>query len=395
MPESDTSRLVATSRSVKPSCLRHAGGRRRRRSRRVHDLLQADVDGAGDRGDAAHQVRGDLEVLRVAADDLHVDRRRQPEVQDLRRRCRPAGRRTRDRGSARAGSCAGGRRIRASGRDAPDSSATRISPSAAETIEASLNARLMPPPGMPMLSMHDLDLVGRDRLADHRLDLRETALRSPRCGCRRGSGRAGGTARRRRWGRSPCRAAGRCRATPPSGPQGNPESPINEGTLCPKGANTFQLAVNPHRVTQVLYRAPYSDHWETQAARLGDGPIAQRVKEARDADFTERNETGRLLNSVRNIGHARRRDARQRGELPDQEAVRRRAGRGLDREPGADMTQRLGARSGRLVRPRRGHQLPAGPGQQRLHPDHGLEHGGGPPGRLPLADEGARRRARR
>src|SRR5215813_10418598 len=36
----------------------------------------------------------------------------------------------------------------------------------------------------------------------------------------------------------------------------NPESPINEGTLFPKGANAFQLAVNPHRVTQVLYRAP-------------------------------------------------------------------------------------------------------------------------------------------
>jgi formate dehydrogenase major subunit len=48
--------------------------------------------------------------------------------------------------------------------------------------------------------------------------------------------------------------------------EGNPESPINEGTLCPKGANAFQLAVNPHRVTQVLYRAPFSDngrrsHW--------------------------------------------------------------------------------------------------------------------------------------
>src|ERR1700752_490796 len=40
--------------------------------------------------------------------------------------------------------------------------------------------------------------------------------------------------------------------------EGNPESPINEGTLCPKGANAFQLAVNPHRVTHVLYRAPYS-----------------------------------------------------------------------------------------------------------------------------------------
>src|SRR5881392_3890587 len=44
--------------------------------------------------------------------------------------------------------------------------------------------------------------------------------------------------------------------------EGNPDSPINEGTLCPKGANTYQYVVNPNRVTTVLYRAPYADHWE-------------------------------------------------------------------------------------------------------------------------------------
>src|SRR5947209_2143013 len=43
--------------------------------------------------------------------------------------------------------------------------------------------------------------------------------------------------------------------------EGDPRSPINEGTLCPKGADAFQLAVNPHRVTHVMYRASFSDHW--------------------------------------------------------------------------------------------------------------------------------------
>src|SRR5690606_9986794 len=38
--------------------------------------------------------------------------------------------------------------------------------------------------------------------------------------------------------------------------EGHPESPINEGTLCPKGANLFQLHHNPHRVKHVLWRAP-------------------------------------------------------------------------------------------------------------------------------------------
>src|SRR5882757_2206596 len=70
--------------------------------------------------------------------------------------------------------------------------------------------------------------------------------------------------------------------------EGNPESPINEGTLCPKGANTFQLSVNPHRVTQVLYRAPYSNHWETKTLDWALDRIAQRVKAARDADFVTR-----------------------------------------------------------------------------------------------------------
>jgi formate dehydrogenase major subunit len=84
--------------------------------------------------------------------------------------------------------------------------------------------------------------------------------------------------------------------------EGNPASPINEGTLCPKGADAFQLTVNPHRVTRVLYRAPYSDHWETRSLEWALDQIAKRVKTTRDNDFTVRDENGCLLNSVRTIG---------------------------------------------------------------------------------------------
>jgi formate dehydrogenase major subunit len=84
--------------------------------------------------------------------------------------------------------------------------------------------------------------------------------------------------------------------------EGNSNSPINEGTLCPKGADAFQLAVNPHRVTNVLYRAPYSDRWETKSLDWALDQIAHRLKDARDADFTTRDEHGRLLNSVRSVG---------------------------------------------------------------------------------------------
>ena len=44
--------------------------------------------------------------------------------------------------------------------------------------------------------------------------------------------------------------------------QGHPDSPINQGTLCPKGAATYQFVNNDQRWTKVKYRAPGSDHWE-------------------------------------------------------------------------------------------------------------------------------------
>ena len=84
--------------------------------------------------------------------------------------------------------------------------------------------------------------------------------------------------------------------------EGNPESPINEGTLCPKGANAFQLAVNPHRVTDVLYRATYSDRWEKKSLDWALDTIACRVKTARDAEFAARADDDRRDNAVRTIG---------------------------------------------------------------------------------------------
>src|SRR4051812_35227687 len=44
--------------------------------------------------------------------------------------------------------------------------------------------------------------------------------------------------------------------------EGDPASPINQARQCPKGANVFELTGNPHRITTVKYRAPYSTQWE-------------------------------------------------------------------------------------------------------------------------------------
>ena len=83
--------------------------------------------------------------------------------------------------------------------------------------------------------------------------------------------------------------------------EGNPDSPINRGTLCPKGAATFQYTVNSSRLTQVLYRAPYSDHWEIKSLEWALEQIAQRVKETRDETFVERLPDGREVNHTLGI----------------------------------------------------------------------------------------------
>ena len=68
--------------------------------------------------------------------------------------------------------------------------------------------------------------------------------------------------------------------------EGNPESPISRGTLCPKGAATYQLAVNPLRVTQVWYRPPGATEWDkTKTLDWAMNRIAELTQKTRDATF--------------------------------------------------------------------------------------------------------------
>jgi len=69
--------------------------------------------------------------------------------------------------------------------------------------------------------------------------------------------------------------------------QGNPDSPINQGTLCPKGAATFQLVNNDLRMTKIKYRAPGSDRWEDKPLDWAMDRIAELTKKTRDANFNE------------------------------------------------------------------------------------------------------------
>jgi formate dehydrogenase major subunit len=69
--------------------------------------------------------------------------------------------------------------------------------------------------------------------------------------------------------------------------EGNPDSPINGGTLCPKGSAAFQLAVNPNRLTKALYRRPRGTAWDEVPLEWAMDRIAERMKATRDAHFAE------------------------------------------------------------------------------------------------------------
>ena len=64
--------------------------------------------------------------------------------------------------------------------------------------------------------------------------------------------------------------------------EGNPDSPISRGTLCPKGSATYQLAVNPNRLTKVKYRAPFATEWEEKPLDWAMDRIADLMKATRD-----------------------------------------------------------------------------------------------------------------
>ena len=85
--------------------------------------------------------------------------------------------------------------------------------------------------------------------------------------------------------------------------EGDPDHPINQGTLCAKGAALYQLTVNENRATKPLYRAPYSETWKEISWDEALSEIAKRVKKSRDASFTHRNATGQVVNRTNGIAH--------------------------------------------------------------------------------------------
>jgi formate dehydrogenase major subunit len=69
--------------------------------------------------------------------------------------------------------------------------------------------------------------------------------------------------------------------------EGDPDSPISEGCLCPKGAATMQLVTGDHRTREVLYRRPGGTRWETLPLEAAMDMVADRVQTARDGHWQE------------------------------------------------------------------------------------------------------------
>lgn len=84
--------------------------------------------------------------------------------------------------------------------------------------------------------------------------------------------------------------------------EGDPRSPVNQGTLCPKGASTLGVLLSPERINSVLYRAPYAAEWEVKPLDWAMDRIAALTKQVRDETFVERLPDGRVVNHTIGLG---------------------------------------------------------------------------------------------
>jgi formate dehydrogenase major subunit len=84
--------------------------------------------------------------------------------------------------------------------------------------------------------------------------------------------------------------------------EGDPDHPINRGTLCPKGASLEQDILNDRRLLKPQVRRPGSDHWEDISWDAAIAEIARKVKDTRDQTFVEQDGSGKTVNRCEGIG---------------------------------------------------------------------------------------------
>jgi formate dehydrogenase major subunit len=85
--------------------------------------------------------------------------------------------------------------------------------------------------------------------------------------------------------------------------EGNPDSPISRGRLCPKGSASKQLVTGPQREQKVLYRAPYATEWSELELDTAMDMVADRVLDARAKGWQENDDQGNRLRRTMGIAH--------------------------------------------------------------------------------------------
>jgi formate dehydrogenase major subunit len=86
--------------------------------------------------------------------------------------------------------------------------------------------------------------------------------------------------------------------------EGDPDSPVNEGTLCPKGSSAMELAVSRRRLQHPLYRAPGAREWKRVSWEFVLDKLARHIKASRDGTFVARDEEGNVVNRTEGIAFA-------------------------------------------------------------------------------------------
>ena len=85
--------------------------------------------------------------------------------------------------------------------------------------------------------------------------------------------------------------------------EGDSDSPISRGCLCPKGSATFQLVSGSHREQHVLYRAPGATDWQRIPLERAMEMVADRVYKTREATWEQRDSQGNDLRRTLGIAH--------------------------------------------------------------------------------------------
>jgi formate dehydrogenase major subunit len=85
--------------------------------------------------------------------------------------------------------------------------------------------------------------------------------------------------------------------------EGDPDHPINEGTLCSKGASLYQIVNNPTRLAKPRYRAAGAKEWKEVEWDWTLDEITKRIKSSRDKTFVTKNKKGQVVNRCDGIAH--------------------------------------------------------------------------------------------